>query len=84
MAVKSIKADSEKTRPSRVRYATYLPPDITDIIRRAAFHLHLTTGEVVENAIVEYIAKVEKKLGKPFSPIPGLRPGKPIRGERSS
>lgn len=70
---------SQQSENKRKRYATYLPDDVIEQIRRAAHNLHLTTGEVVEIAVVEFIDKEEAKRGQKFAPITRLRSGRPLR-----
>jgi len=79
MAGKSQTERTRKKEPLRIRYATYLPREVIDKIRRAAYHMQVSTGEVIEAAVVEFINKAEKKHGKPFGPITRLRPGRPLR-----
>lgn len=68
-----------KERVDKVRWQTYLTPAVVDRIRRAAYHLNLTTGELVESAVDQLIREEEKKRGKPFGRITRLRAGRPLR-----
>ncbi len=72
---------AEKTRVSggKLRWQTYLTPEMVETIRRAAHHLKLTTGEVVEVAVTKFVKEQEKRRGKPFGPISRLRSGRPLR-----
>ena len=77
-----MKSRQEETPPAksrRTRWATYLPDDTIEQIRRAAHNMSLTTGEVVEIAVAQYVAREEKKRGKPFGPVTRLKTGRPLR-----
>lgn len=63
----------------RVRYGTYVLPETAELIRRAAYYLRLTTGEVVDEAIREFVAREEKRSGEAFGPIDRLKRGRRIR-----
>jgi hypothetical protein len=79
MAVKKNREPDVEEKSARVRYATYLPPEVVEKIRRAAYHLRLTTGDVVESAVLDFVRREETKNGKPFGPIKGLKPGRRLR-----
>ena len=71
--------DTNAAKPHRIRWATYLPEETVEQIRRAAYSLRMTTGEVVEVAVQGFVQKEEKKHGEPFGPVKELQRGKRIR-----
>jgi hypothetical protein len=65
----------------RPRFTTYMRRDLAVKLKRAAVEKRLPLTDVVEEAVSQYLAREEKKLGRPFAPIAVLRAGRPIRSE---
>jgi hypothetical protein len=72
---------TEYAKQKRTRWATYLTDEAIEQIRRAAYHLRMTTGEVVEAAVSVFVEKQEKKQGRLFGPVKRLTPGRRLKGE---
>jgi len=71
-------AEKETAEPRTKKFGCYLPDEAIERIRRASFHTGSTIGEIVDRATAEYVARLEKKHGKPFGSITRLRAGRPI------
>ena len=71
-----------KTKPTaRPRFSSYLRRDLITKLKRAAVEKRVPLADVMEEAVSQYIAREEKKLGHPFKPIAELRAGRPLRNE---
>lgn len=65
---------------SRIRYSFLLPSTLVGRIRAASYHTPgLTVTDIAENALSEYLARLEKQRGLAFLPMTKkLKAGRPL------
>jgi hypothetical protein len=66
---------------TRPRFTTYMRRELAVKLKRAAVEKRLPLTDVIEEAVSQYLAREEKKLGRPFTPIAVLRAGRALREE---
>jgi predicted transcriptional regulator len=74
-------AEEKAAETARPRFSSYLPRELITKLKRAAVEKRVPLADVMEEAVSQYIAREEKKLGQPFKPIAELRAGRPLREE---
>ena len=74
------KQPDPNTEPKSKRQTFHLSIDVIEKLQAVAYWERLTMKEVLEDAVIEHINRLEKKRGKPFEPIPEgrkVRQGRP-------
>lgn len=78
--------DTPDDLTKRERYTIYLPTEVVESVRRAAYWNRESIAQIAERAITNEVAKMRRANGgEEFAPVPGgkLRRGRTVGGIRS-
>jgi hypothetical protein len=72
-------AEKPKSAPATVRQSYHMDAGNVEKIRAAAWWDRSTVSDVVNEAVRQYVERMEKKQGGPYKPVAEVRRGRPIR-----